>query len=145
MTLLMNVTYSAFGNITDQWVQILIALSVASMIVGATGAIMQQNIKRMLGYSSIAHMGYALAGLAAGTTEGASAVVIYMTTYVFMGALPFWRDYDHAPRRRGLKNFRSVRAFCRIPCWQLHDDCHVLYGGHASGGFLANGMYFWPL
>ncbi|MGB0397742.1 MAG: NADH-quinone oxidoreductase subunit N, partial [Candidatus Puniceispirillaceae bacterium] len=72
MTLLMNVTYSAFGNITDQWVQILIALSVASMIVGATGAIMQQNIKRMLAYSSIAHMGYALAGLAAGTNEGAS-------------------------------------------------------------------------
>ena len=89
MTLLMNVTYSAFGNITDQWVQILIALSVASMIVGATGAIMQQNIKRMLAYSSIAHMGYALAGLAAGTSEGASAVVIYMTTYVFMGAAAF--------------------------------------------------------
>ena len=89
MTLLMNVTYSAFGNITDQWAQILIALSVASMIVGATGAIMQQNIKRMLAYSSIAHMGYALAGLAAGTSEGASAVVIYMTTYVFMGAAAF--------------------------------------------------------
>ncbi|MEC7245441.1 MAG: NADH-quinone oxidoreductase subunit NuoN, partial [Pseudomonadota bacterium] len=89
MTLLMNVTYYAFGNITDQWVQILIALSVASMIVGATGAIMQQNIKRMLAYSSIAHMGYALAGLAAGTSEGASAVVIYMTTYVFMGAAAF--------------------------------------------------------
>ncbi len=89
MTLLMNVTYSAFGNIADQWVQILIALSVASMIVGATGAIMQQNIKRMMAYSSIAHMGYALAGLAAGTSEGASAVVIYMTTYVFMGAAAF--------------------------------------------------------
>ena len=89
MTLVMNVTYFAFAEISDQWAQILIALSVASMIVGATGAIMQQNIKRMLAYSSIAHMGYALAGLATGTAEGATGVVIYMTTYVFMGAGAF--------------------------------------------------------
>ena len=89
MTLIMNVTYFAFSGISDQWSQILIALSVASMIVGVTGAIMQQNIKRMLAYSSIAHMGYALAGLAAGSPEGAAAVVIYMTTYVFMGAGAF--------------------------------------------------------
>ena len=89
MTLILNVTYFAFSGISDQWSQILIALSVASMIVGATGAIMQQNIKRMLAYSSIAHMGYALAGLAAGSLEGAEGVVIYMTTYVFMGAGAF--------------------------------------------------------
>ena len=89
MTLIMNVTYYAFSGISDQWSQILIALSVASMVVGATGAIMQQNIKRMLAYSSIAHMGYALAGLAAGSPEGATSVVIYMTTYVFMGAGAF--------------------------------------------------------
>ena len=89
MTLIMNVTYFAFSGISDQWSQILIALSVTSMIVGATGAIMQQNIKRMLAYSSIAHMGYALAGLAAGSLEGAAGVVIYMTTYVFMGAGAF--------------------------------------------------------
>jgi len=89
MTLIMNVTYFAFSGISAQWSQILIALSVASMIVGATGAIMQQNIKRMLAYSSIAHMGYALAGLAAGSLEGAAGVVIYMTTYVFMGAGAF--------------------------------------------------------
>ena len=89
MTLIMNVTYFAFSGISDQWSQILIALSVASMIVGVTGAIMQHNIKRMLAYSSISHMGYALAGLAAGSSEGATAVVIYMTTYVFMGAGAF--------------------------------------------------------
>lgn len=89
MTLMMNVTYNAFGAITMQWSQLLIALSVASMIVGATGAIMQQNLKRMLAYSSIAHMGYALAGLAAGTAAGASGVIIYMTIYVFTGAAAF--------------------------------------------------------
>ena len=89
MGLLLNVAYGAFGAATIQWSQVIIALSVASMIVGATGAIMQQNIKRMLAYSSIAHMGYALAGFAAGTEAGFSAVIIYMTTYLFMGAGSF--------------------------------------------------------
>ncbi len=89
MTLLMNVTYHSFGPATAQWSQIIVALSAASMIVGATGAIMQTNIKRMLAYSSIAHMGYALAGLASGTAAGTTAVIIYMTTYVFMGAAAF--------------------------------------------------------
>ena len=89
MTLLMTVTYGAFGAIAGQWAQVLVAISVTSMIVGATGAIMQSDIKRMMAYSSIAHMGYALAGLAAGTAEGASGVVIYMTTYIFMGAGAF--------------------------------------------------------
>ena len=89
MTLLMTVTYGAFGAIASQWSQVLVAISVTSMIIGATGAIMQSDIKRMMAYSSIAHMGYALAGLAAGTVEGASGVVIYMTTYIFMGAGAF--------------------------------------------------------
>ena len=59
------------------------------MVVGALGAIMQNDIKRMMAYSSIAHMGYALAGLAAGTQQGALGVVIYMTGYIFMGAGSF--------------------------------------------------------
>ncbi len=89
MGLLLNLAYGAFAGATQEWSQVIIALSVASMIVGATGAIMQVNIKRMLAYSSIAHMGYALAGFAAGTDAGFSAVVIYMTTYLFMGAGSF--------------------------------------------------------
>ncbi|MGB0206603.1 MAG: NADH-quinone oxidoreductase subunit NuoN [Candidatus Puniceispirillaceae bacterium] len=89
MGLLLNVSYVAFADISVQWSQIFIALSVASMIVGATGAIMQQNIKRMMAYSSIAHMGYALAGFAAASEAGFSSVIIYMTTYLFMGAGAF--------------------------------------------------------
>ena len=61
------------------------ALSVMSMVIGALGAIMQTDIKRMMAYSSIAHMGYALAGLASGTQAGATGVIIYMTGYVFLG------------------------------------------------------------
>jgi len=89
IALLMRLTYGAFGAIADQWTQVLIALSIASMAVGALGAIMQTDIKRMMAYSSIAHMGYALAGLAAGTMDGAFGVMIYMTGYIFMGAGSF--------------------------------------------------------
>ena len=89
MALMMRLTYGAFGPIADEWSQVLIALSIASMVVGALGAIMQTDIKRMMAYSSIAHMGYALAGLAAGNEAGALGVMIYMTGYVFMGAGTF--------------------------------------------------------
>ena len=89
MALILNVTYGAFGSITFQWGQVIMALAVVSMIVGALGAIMQTNIKRMMAYSSIAHMGYALCGLAAGTAEGATGVMVYMTTYIIMGAGSF--------------------------------------------------------
>ena len=89
IALLMRLTYGAFGGIADQWQQVLVALSVASMVIGALGAIMQTDIKRMMAYSSIAHMGYATAGLAAGTLAGATGVMIYMTGYVFMGAGTF--------------------------------------------------------
>ena len=89
ITLLMRLTYGAFGGIADQWQQVLVAISVASMVIGALGAIMQSDIKRLMAYSSIAHMGYAIAGLAAGSEDGAIGVMIYMTTYVFMGAGTF--------------------------------------------------------
>ncbi len=89
ISMMMRLTYGAFGGIADQWSQVLVALSVASMVIGALGAIMQTDIKRMMAYSSIAHMGYALAGLAAGTLAGATGVMIYMTGYVFMGAGTF--------------------------------------------------------
>jgi NADH-quinone oxidoreductase subunit N len=89
IALLLNVTHFVFADIRLEWMQVIIALSVASMAVGAFGAIMQKDLKRMMAYSSIAHMGYALAGLAAGTQQGAAGVMIYMTTYIFMGAGTF--------------------------------------------------------
>ena len=89
VALMMRLTYGAFGSIDDQWSQVLIALSIASMVVGAFGAIMQSDIKRMMAYSSIAHMGYVLAGLAAGNQQGVLGVMVYMTGYIFMGAGTF--------------------------------------------------------
>jgi len=84
MALLVRVAFSAFPGIKPQWQQIMVFLSVASMVLGAFAAIGQTNIKRLMAYSSIANVGYALIGLAAGTPEGAQGVIIYMAIYVIM-------------------------------------------------------------
>ena len=76
--------YVPFINVINQWQAIIIFLSIASMIVGAVAAIGQQNIKRLMAYSSIGHMGYALAGLATGTNEGIQSLIIYLTIYLVM-------------------------------------------------------------
>jgi NADH-quinone oxidoreductase subunit N len=74
----------AFPTIAVQWQQILVFVAIASMVLGAFAAIGQRNIKRLMAYSSIGHMGYALVGLAAGTAEGVQGIVVYMTIYVAM-------------------------------------------------------------
>ncbi len=84
MGLFARVVHDAFGGIVSDWQQILAFLSVASMFLGAVAAIGQRNIKRLMAYSSIAHMGYALMGLAAGTAFGVQAMLVYMSIYVTM-------------------------------------------------------------
>ena len=76
--------YVPFLNVIDQWQTIIIFISVASMILGATAAIGQKNIKRLMAYSSIGHMGYALAGLAPGTNVGIQSTIIYLIIYLVM-------------------------------------------------------------
>ncbi len=73
-----------FGALIAEWRQIIIFLSIASMVLGAVAAVAQQNIKRLMAYSSISHAGYALIGLAAGTSEGIRGVLVYLTIYLFM-------------------------------------------------------------
>ncbi|TMJ56255.1 MAG: NADH-quinone oxidoreductase subunit NuoN [Alphaproteobacteria bacterium] len=72
------------GGLIAEWRQIIVFLSVASMILGAVAAIAQQNIKRLMAYSSIGHIGYALIGLAAATPSGIRGVLVYMAIYLFM-------------------------------------------------------------
>lgn len=79
-----RVLYGAFGGAVHDWQQILSLLSVASMFLGAVAAIGQRNIKRLMAYSSITHMGFALMGLAAGTVQGLQALLIYLAIYVAM-------------------------------------------------------------
>ena len=76
--------YVPFLNLIDQWQMILIFLSIASMIFGAIAAIGQTNLKRLIAYSSIGHVGYTLAGLATGSNDGIQNSVIYITIYIVM-------------------------------------------------------------
>lgn len=79
-----RVMHDAFAGAQKDWTQILAFLSVASMFLGAIAAIGQTNIKRLMAYSSISHMGFALMGLAAGTEQGVQSLLIYMAIYVVM-------------------------------------------------------------
>ena len=84
MALFARVVHDAFSGVVSDWQQIVAFLSVLSMFLGAIAAIGQRNIKRLMAYSSIAHMGFALMGLAAGTAFGVQAMLIYMAIYVTM-------------------------------------------------------------
>jgi NADH-quinone oxidoreductase subunit N len=89
MALIARLVQDAFGGIPDQWGQVLAALAVVSMFLGAVAAIGQRDIKRLMAYSSIAHMGYALIGLAVGTAYGVQATLVYMAIYVTMNVGTF--------------------------------------------------------
>ncbi len=82
MALFVRVMISPFAAVVQDWQQILVFVSIASMGLGAFAAIGQNNIKRLLAYSSIGHMGFALVGLAAGSQEGAQGVIVYMMIYL---------------------------------------------------------------
>lgn len=84
IALILRLMMQPFVELVDQWQQIIVFISVASMILGAFAAIGQSNIKRLLAYSSIGHVGYALVGLAAGTEEGVQGVLVYLAIYVVM-------------------------------------------------------------
>ncbi len=89
MGLFARLLHDAFGGVVSDWQQIIALLSILSMFLGGIAAIGQTNIKRLMAYSSIAHMGFALMGLAAGTALGVQAMLIYMAIYVTMNVGTF--------------------------------------------------------
>ncbi|MGE4430672.1 MAG: NADH-quinone oxidoreductase subunit NuoN [Sphingobium sp.] len=102
VALIIRVTVEAMGTAFDAWQQIIIFLALASIFFGAVAAIGQKNIKRLMAYSSINNVGFALVGLAAGTPEGVAAVLSYLTIYVVMTMGSFYcilqmRDADGNP------------------------------------------------
>ena len=102
MAMLVRIAVEAMGSATLEWRQIVIFASLASIVLGAAGAIGQTNIKRLLAYSSINNVGFALVGLAAGTKEGVAAVMTYLAIYVVMTVGSFlcvlqMRDADGQP------------------------------------------------
>ena len=84
LTVFIRFLYVPFINMMDQWQIILVFLSIASMIFGAVAAIGQNNLKRLIAYSSIGHIGYALAGLSVGTNEGIQSSIVYISIYIVM-------------------------------------------------------------
>lgn len=111
MALLARLVHDGFGAAPGDWGQILAFLALASMFVGAIGAIGQRDLKRLMAYSSISHMGFALVGLASGTEKGVQATLIYMAIYVTMSVGVF--AFILSMRREG-------RAVTRI------DDLNML-------------------
>ncbi len=122
LALTMRVALDAFGSQADTWRQIVIFAALASIVVGALGAIGQQNIKRLLAYSSINNVGFMLIGLAAATPQGASAMLVYLAIYVAMSvggfvAVLMLKDADGEPVENiadlaGLSRHRKVLSLC---------------------------------
>ncbi len=121
VALTLRVFLDALGGLIQEWQQIIIFMAIASMVLGSFAAIGQNNIKRLLAYSSIGHVGFALIGLATGTVEGVQAVLIYMSIYVVMTVGVFAcvlslrtqtglvEDID---RMGGLSKSQPLLAFC---------------------------------
>ncbi len=89
IALFMRVMLEPFGGLVEEWRQIIVLISIASMVLGAFTAIAQRNIKRLMAYSSIGHVGYALVGLASGSEAGLHGVLIYMAIYLVMNVGAF--------------------------------------------------------
>ena len=102
--LLMRLLFEPFAALSEEWLQIIYFISLLSMIVGAFAALGQNNIKRLLAYSSIGNMGYALIGLVAGTAAGAGSTILYLMIYMIMTAGVFAVVLQM--RRQGLAIYR---------------------------------------
>ncbi len=113
MALFARVVHDAFGGAVGDWQQVLAFLAVFSMFLGAIAAIGQTDIKRLMAYSSISHMGFALMGLSAGTEQGVTAMLIYMAIYVTMNIgtfafiLTMEKDGRHVTQISALNSFAS--------------------------------------
>ena len=84
LTVFIRFLYVPFANMIEQWQMIIVFISIASMVLGAVAAIGQKNLKRLVAYSSISHMGYALAGLSTGTNQGIQSSITYISIYLVM-------------------------------------------------------------
>src|ERR1700760_121960 len=120
LAVFMRVSITAFPAISTQWQQIIVFVSIASMALGSFAAIGQRNIKRLMAYSSIGHMGFALVGLAAGTSEGIQGVLVYMAIYVTMTLGTFaciiamrrkGKPVEDLPDLAGLARTKPLMAF----------------------------------
>ena len=123
LTVFIRFLYVPFANMSSDWQMIIVFISIASMIFGAIAAIGQKNLKRLIAYSSIGHMGYALAGLSAGTNQGIQSSIIYITIYLVMNLAFFSclfmlkrndQYYERIEDLSGLSKNHPVLAFSML-------------------------------
>ncbi|MFV0515244.1 MAG: NADH-quinone oxidoreductase subunit NuoN [Jhaorihella sp.] len=113
MAMLARILFDAFGGISGDWGQVLALLSLLSMFLGAVAGIGQRDFKRLMAYSSIAHMGYALMGLAAGTEFGVQAMLIYMAIYITMNVGTFAFILMMERDGRPVTDIRALNLYAR--------------------------------
>ncbi len=145
MTLFLRFTNGVLGDASSSWQQIVMIIAVLSMLIGAGGAIMQTDIKRLMAYSSIAHMGYALVGVAAASNLGVASVMLYMAIYVISSIGVFAIILSLKQEGRPLTRIEDLSGFSRShPVYAL--AMMVLMFSMAGipplGGFLVSGMSF---
>ncbi len=121
MTVLIRILYVPFLNMLDQWQLIVVFLSIASMILGSVAAIGQKNLKRLIAYSSISHMGYALAGISTGTNQGIQSSITYIFIYLIMNLAFFSclfmmkkndKYYENLDDLSGISKNHPILSFC---------------------------------
>ncbi|HEX6120377.1 MAG TPA: NADH-quinone oxidoreductase subunit NuoN [Dongiaceae bacterium] len=122
-----RVLVDAFGGLTPQWQQIIFAISVASMILGAFAAIGQRNIKRLMAYSAIGNAGYALVGLAAGTQQGVSGLLFYMTAYVPMTLGSFAVILAMRQKGKMVEEIADLSGLAKSQPWLAHVFAALLF------------------
>ena len=134
----MRVSISAFPGIAPQWQQIIVFVAIASMALGSFAAIGQRNIKRLMAYSSIGHMGFALVGLAAGTSEGIQGVLVYMAIYVAMTLGTFACIISMRRNGKPVEDITDLAGLARTKPADgvLPRDAAVLHGRRAAAGGL---------
>ena len=113
MALFIRFTHGVLAEASASWQQILMILAVLSMFIGAGGAIMQSDLKRLMAYSSIAHMGYALVGLASATAAGVSGVMLYMLIYVLSSLGVFALILSLRREGRAVTRIEDLAGFSR--------------------------------
>lgn len=113
IALFLRVVTGPFGDLTDAWQQIIWVIAVLSMAIGAFGAIGQTNIKRLMAYSSIGHMGYALIGLAVGTATGVQGVLVYLAIYIFMNVGTFAIILSMRQKGRAVEGINDLAGLSR--------------------------------
>jgi len=145
MAVFLRVTMEALPNVAHQWQQIVAFVAIASMVLGAFAAIGQTNIKRLLAYSSIGHMGFALVGLAAGTQAGIRGVLVYMTIYVAMTLGSFACVLSMRRNGRAVENVSDLAGLARtnpMMALMLAGLMFSLAGIPPLAGFLAKYYVF---